>query len=212
MMPVFRSDRESAPAWCEMEYFEIVELPAGSTHTFRRIGRTEKLIVCAGRCCIASGEQTTVAEAGANLDLTASDQHFNVVEVHSDVILVRMCGHWSEPTGRSGRFSARTSEDIPERGDPSDYPKTTSFDNHFHDCDEYWIIYRGRGIAVSEGKQYEVRSGDCVATGMHFHHDFAQVFEPVEAVFFETTLEGAKRLGHLWEHTHGPAQPKRDRM
>ena len=46
------------------------------------------------------------------------------------------------------------------------------FDCHFHDCDEYWILFAGRGIAVSEGKRYEVASGDCVATGMGHHHDF----------------------------------------
>ncbi len=39
------------------------------------------------------------------------------------------------------------------------------------------------------------------------HHDFPRAFEPVKAVYFETTLDGQKRLGHLCEHTHGPAQP-----
>jgi hypothetical protein len=45
---------------------------------------------------------------------------------------------------------------------------------------------------------------------MGHHHDFPQVREPVWAVYFETTLRGAKRRGHLWEHTHGPARPTVD--
>ena len=82
---------------------------------------------------------------------------------------------------------------------------------HYHDCDEYWILFEGSGIAASEGKLYEVSQGDCVATGMGHHHDFPRVFEPVKAVYFETTLEGKKRRGHLWNHTHGQAEPRKER-
>jgi mannose-6-phosphate isomerase-like protein (cupin superfamily) len=67
-------------------------------------------------------------------------------------------------------------------------------------------------VVVSEGKAYEVAPGDCLATGMGHHHDFPRVHEPVKGVYFETTLEGLKRRGHLWNHTHGPAQPRRDRV
>jgi len=34
----------------------------------------------------------------------------------------------------------------------------------------------------------------------------------VKAVFFETTLEGKQRTGHLWNHTHGVAQPRLERV
>jgi mannose-6-phosphate isomerase-like protein (cupin superfamily) len=54
--------------------------------------------------------------------------------------------------------------------------------------------------------------GDCLAIGMGHHHDFPLVTLPVRAVYFETTLEGEKRRGHLWEHTHGPAVPWLDRV
>src|SRR5690606_21474727 len=121
--------------------------------------------------------------------------------------LVRMCGRWGDMTGGSGIFGVTNSNNPSDGGDPVDYPKATNFDRHFHDCDEYWVILKGSGIAVSEGKSYKVGPGDCVATGMGHHHDFPQAFEPIKAVFFETTLRGQKRLGHLWEHTHGPAEP-----
>ena len=97
-------------------------------------------------------------------------------------------------------------------GDPTPYARNTVFDQHYHDFDEYWIITKGRGRVVTEGQVYDVAPGDCVATGMGHHHDFPLVFEEITGIYFETTLQGQKRLGHLWNHTHGPAVPKLDRI
>ena len=47
---------------------------------------------------------------------------------------------------------------------------------------------------------------------MGHHHDIKYVGEPLEAVYFETTLMGKKRRGHLWNHTHGTAEPVWDRV
>lgn len=210
-MPVFRSGKGLAPDWCELEYFEIVELPVGSSHEFKRVGKKEKLIVVKGGCCIAFGGGKIDASQRTNLDLDTSDGHFSVSEVSSDSTLVRMCGHWGEETGGAGIFTVGAADGRQDKGDPVDYPKDTSFDNHYHDCDEYWIVFDGKGIAVSEGKSYEVGPGDCIATGMGHHHDFPQVFETIRGVYFETTIEGKKRRGHLWNHTHGQAEPAIDR-
>jgi mannose-6-phosphate isomerase-like protein (cupin superfamily) len=195
-----------------MEFFEIVELSPGATHRFERIGQKEKLIVGKGQCRIAFAGQTVTAEEPANLDLEKTDDQFEVVETLSDTTLIRMCGHWGDDTGGAGIFAVQKSGSPRKRGESVDYPKDTGFDSHYHDCDEYWILFEGGGIAVSEGKRYEVGPGDCVATGMGCHHDFPQVFEPVKAVYFETTMEGEKRRGHLWNHTHGTAQPKAERI
>lgn len=204
-MPVFKSGKGLAPEWCEMEYFDITELSPGDKHTFERIGEKEKLIVCKGRCRIAFGGQVVDAEQNANLDLTPGAQ-FEVTDVQEPTTLIRMCGRWGNDVGGSGIFPVWNVDDPKDSGDPVEYPKTTCFDNHFHDCDEYWIFFQGRCIAVSEGKSYEVGPGDCVVTGMGHHHDVQRVIEPGAAVFFETTMEGLKRPGHLWEHTHGVAE------
>jgi mannose-6-phosphate isomerase-like protein (cupin superfamily) len=195
-----------------LEYFEVVELAPGARHTFERVGRKEKLVVGQGVCRLRFGRRVVTAERGANLSLDTPDGRFEVLEALSDTILIRMCGRWGEETGGSGLFTAEASSGSPNAGDPVDYPKETGFDSHYHDCDEYWIIFRGRGIAVSEGQSYEVGPGDCVATGMGHHHDLPRVLEPIEAVYFETTLEGQKRHGHLWSHTHGPAEPRAERV
>ena len=64
---------------------------------------------------------------------------------------------------------------------------------------------------VSEGRHYAVGPGDCVATRRGDHHDFPLAPEPVTAVYLETTLRGRRRRGHLWDHTHGPAEPHAER-
>jgi mannose-6-phosphate isomerase-like protein (cupin superfamily) len=211
-VPVFTSGEGLAPDWCEMSFFETVTLGRGDRRLFERVSPKEKVIVCLGQCRLGTEGERTVARAGGNLDRPETADHWEVDEVTEHTVLVRMCGQWGEVTGASGLFSVRESLAPHDRGDPVPYPKATDFDCHYHDCDEYWIIWEGRGLAVSEGQFYDVGPGDCVATGMGHHHDFARADEPVRAVYFETTLEGAKRLGHLREHTHGPARPRRDRI
>jgi len=214
-MPVFRSGKGLAPDWCELEFFDIVDLKPGDTHTFERMGKKEKVIVGEGKCLVVANGEERELEKGKMIDIVGPDTApVKVVQVMEPSTLIRMAGRWGEQVGGSGLFPVWNSEDgsPPKWGGPVDYRKTTGFDNHFHDCDEYWILFRGRGIAASEGKFYEVGPGDCVATGMGHHHDFPEVIEPVLAVFFETTLQGRKRLGHLWEHEHGPAEPQPERV
>jgi mannose-6-phosphate isomerase-like protein (cupin superfamily) len=199
-----------APAWCEMTFFEIVTLPRGAHHRFARRAPKEKLIVCQGRALIAIDGSEVDATAGRNLDLPSGAEGFDVREIHEEIVAVRLCGDWGEETGGSGLFTVASSDSPADRGDPVPYPKTTNFDSHYHDCDEYWVVWAGRGEAVSEGQAYDVVPGDCVATAMDHHHDVPHVREPLHGVYFETTLRGKKRRGHLWEHTHGPAHPAPD--
>ncbi len=201
-MPVFKSGKNLAPSWCEMEFFDIVRLYEGNTHSFERVATKEKLFVGQGHCRITSGNCKITAQQGDVVDLAATLEPFEVKEVLSPTVLVRVCGHWGEETGGCGVFTLDNS-DLPQNlGDPTSYARTTNFDNHYHDCDEYWIIYEGKGLAVSEGEFYEAGAGDCVATAHGHHHDFPQVFATVKGIYFETTLHGQKRLGHLWRHTH----------
>ena len=209
-MPVFRSESKH-PDWCELEHFAVKGLAAGEQYLFERRGEVEKLIVGAGRCRLRAGAEEFEAAEGANLDL-AGPGVFEVLEADEAVTLIHMCGRWGEETGGSGIFTSASSPQPQDKGDPVAYDKQTNFDCHFHDCDEYWIVFQGRARAVSEGKAYQVGPGDCVATGMGHHHDLPLVYEPLRAVYFETTMEGQKRRGHLWDHTHGPAQARAERI
>ena len=209
-MPVFKAGKGQAPGWCELEFFEVVHLNPGDTRLFTGETEKEKLIVGSGACQLKVDGQLIDASERANMDLETGQ--FEVTKVLEPTTLIRMCGHWGDELGGSGIFTAALNDNREDRGDPVGYEKETGFDRHFHDCDEYWIFFEGGGIAVSEGKHYELGPGDCLATGMGWHHDLPKVYEPVKAVYFETTMEGEKRRGHLWEHTHGEAQPKVDRV
>ena len=209
-MPMFRSE-DQYPDWCELEHFEVVRLNAGDEYGFARRGEVEKLIVGGGLCRLRVGAEEVEAATGANIDL-AGPGSFEVLEVEEAATLVRFCGHWGAETGGSGIFTMDNSPQPEDKGDPVPYEKWTNFDSHFHDCDEYWIILEGQARAVSEGKAYEMKPGDCLATGMGHHHDMPLVHESVRGMYFETTLEGQKRRGHLWAHTHGPAEPQAERV
>jgi len=49
---------------------------------------------------------------------------------------------------------------------------------------------------------------------MGWHHDVLSVKDdkPIRAIWFEGTLEGQKRVGHLWEPQHGKAKPRAKRV
>ena len=210
-MPITKSGEDNAPAWCGLSYFEVVTLAKGETRDFMRRSKREKIIVGTGTCEIRVGDEVVAGEFKTNVDLQNDSDHFAVRTLNDPATLVWMCGDWETETS-SGIFQVGKSDEREDKGDAVDYAKETSFDCHYHDCDEYWILYEGCGVAVSEGKSHEVGPGDCVATGMGFHHDFPIVHEAVKSVYFETGLEGEGRRGHLWDHTHGVAVPQAERV
>lgn len=202
-------------AWPKLEYVEVLDLPSGTVSEFDRRRERERLVVADGRATV-TGADGGDAEAGGGetFTLDGSGGAFRVAASEATTV-VRLCGTWApEPeTGGIGVFDVETTDDPADDGDPVGYGKETGFDAHFHDCDEYWVVLEGRAVAVSEGRFYEVGAGDIVATGMGHHHDVPQLLaEPLVGVYFETTLEGEKRQGHLHEHTHGPADPKTRRV
>lgn len=208
-MPVLRAeangDLDKAPDWCELERYSIHSLIAGAEHSWNAENRANKLVVVEGACRVEAR-----SSSGAGADLSRG-QTFDVeagayvVRAAEPTVVVELGGQWGAECGGSGIFGVVRAAEPGDVGDPVDYPKHTTFDRHYHDCDEYWILVRGRGTASSEDVLYPVGPGDCVATRMGHHHDFPLVDEPVLAVFFETTMRGECRRGHLWEHTHGPA-------
>jgi mannose-6-phosphate isomerase-like protein (cupin superfamily) len=212
-MPVLRSGKGKAPGWCELEDFEFIELKRGETRKLSREGKKEEIIVCSGFVEAASGDVACFLAEGGKMDLNSERAAPYCLTARSEQALVfRAMGRWESING-SGLFFAQRGTP-PTFDTPHEYEKTTGFDNHYHDCDEYWIFFEGRCRAASEGKIYEVGAGDCVATGMGWHHDVVSVESegPAKAIWFEGTLEGEKRFGHLWEPKHGKAEPKRERV
>lgn len=205
-MSVFRSG-DAAPGWCELEDFEVIDLKRGERVTRARTTRTERVMVTRGTARVRVPDGAIVLKEAQFLDLPPGAA-FLADGISESAQLVRLCGAWGSEMGGCGIFRAVLGAPKPPFGDPWSYPKRTSIDRHYHDCDEYWVILEGRGTVAIDDTLMPVAPGDCVAIRMGHPHDFPDVETEVRAVFFETTLAGEKRIGHLWDHTHGTARPQ----
>lgn len=84
------------------------------------------------------------------------------------------------------------------------------FDRHYHDCHEYWLVFKGKAKILSEGQEYYVMPGDIVCTQVGDEHDVLEVYEDFEAFWFEEATPPGGRTGHLHkseEKARGHAVP-----
>ena len=207
-MGIFRSG-EAPPAWCELRRFSI-ERPAGGTRLdHARAEPRERLLVTRGRCCVRWSGRAMVLRAGQFLDPVADD--WTVDGITDDAELLRLSGRWGEEIAGCGIWTLQNEAGATHSGDPVAYPKRTRLDPHYHDYDEYWFVLDGAATVVVSGRAAKVAAGDAVSIGMGHHHDMPEVDGVMRGAFFETTVEGRKRLGHLWNHTHGVAEPRPER-
>lgn len=209
MAPLLTSHQVDYPSWCELRTYAIRSIGADSSLEWLAKHPANKLVVFDGACRLRSQSGATRnVPVGGSVDVQPGG-HL-IMASASPSVVVLLGGRWGEPIGGVGLFSVSTVGNVADAGDPFDYRKTTGFDRHYHDCDEYWIFVAGGGTVYSEGLRYDARPGDCIATRAGHHHDFAEAHGDARGVYFETTLHGQKRRGHLWEHRHGPAVPAVD--
>ena len=71
------------------------------------------------------------------------------------------------------------------------------FDLHYHDCDEYWLIFAGRARVTVGAGTYVVGPGDIVCTPTGTEHDVVGVYETLEGFWFEAATPEGGRVGHL---------------
>lgn len=209
-MPRIVGQRDALPDWCELKRFEIVPLDQSGARLEPR-GPKDRLVSCDGPVNVRFDGRSQVVGNGQFLDFGPEDGPATVVPVYGSGRVVWLSGDWSDELGGCGLFTVSEPDDRTDRGDPVSYPKTTGLDSHYHDCDEYWILLDGKATVVVGGEAGDFTPGDCLCIGMGYHHDMPHAPEPVKAVYFETGLERQKRVGHLWEHTHGPASPAEGR-
>jgi mannose-6-phosphate isomerase-like protein (cupin superfamily) len=205
-MPAFRAVPDKAPEWCEVESFETLSFHTEEAKSINRRSTSECIVVVSGSCAIRRRDYVVNLHPGEKMSIEREDYPYQITCLSDPLIIVRLCGHWGGETGSCGMFELRNSESPRNDGDPVSYPRGTCFDNHYHDFDEYWILINGRCVAISEGRLFLLGPGNCLATGKGHHHDIPLVMEPVSGVYFEGTLEGKKRAGHLWTHRDGPAE------
>ena len=71
------------------------------------------------------------------------------------------------------------------------------FDCHHHDCDEYWLVFRGKAKVMTEGRDFYVKAGDIVCTKAGDEHDVVEVYEEMQSFWFEDATPAGGRVGHL---------------
>ena len=79
------------------------------------------------------------------------------------------------------------------------------FDCHYHDCNEYWLVFRGKAKVMTEGRAHYVKSGDIVCTRAGDEHDVVEIYEDLEAFWFEDETPAGGRIGHLHLDAHKAA-------
>ena len=68
---------------------------------------------------------------------------------------------------------------------------------HFHDCNEFWIIIKGRGIATTENVTDELGPGDMLIIKAGDEHSLV-VIEGMVAVYFHGVMAPDGRFGYLY--------------
>ena len=209
-MPVVKLGQK-LPAWCDVSSYEIFNLEKGQKKEIALKDKKAAVVICAGTGVVSTADGgKTGYTAEAILMLTEGFEIY--AETTLEVCVVH--GDLGEKCVWFGLFTVNEAgkETAVDAGTKADYFRNSDFDNHYHDCDEYWIILSGSGTAYTENKPFEVEAGDCVITGAGWHHDFPVVKTPVRGVYYETTMTGQKRGGHLHEHTHGAAVPQKNKV
>ncbi len=73
------------------------------------------------------------------------------------------------------------------------------FDRHFHDSNEYWLFYEGKGKVTVGNEPYYVQGGDVVCTPAGSAHDIVEIYEELEGFYLEEPLRDGGTIGHRHE-------------
>lgn len=194
------------PDWCELKSFSVHDLSAGSEMRATVSHPKARLLATAGSFQLKQAGRSQVLREQQFMPLEPGEYSLSASGPAQAMLLE---GSWGEELGGCGTFRAENVANPSDRGDKVDYQKRTNVDAHYHDCDEYWLILEGRATCVVDGEHVAVKPGDCLLIPMGALHDMPDAPEPVKAVYFESSLRGQKRIGHLWQHTHGPTRSSR---
>jgi mannose-6-phosphate isomerase-like protein (cupin superfamily) len=83
-------------------------------------------------------------------------------------------------------------------------------DVHYHDGDEFWIVFRGHFNIDYAGLKVPTRPGELLAFGKGYEHGIEELDEAMQAVVMAMPLEDRKRDGHLNREVHGEPVPGRE--
>lgn len=145
------------------------------------------------RITVVSGQVEVVSECGRvtlhkrdYFDIPASGATITN-SGQSMVELVRVMGHWDH--------TVRNEICMFRPGNPCDY--------HYHDGDEYWVVFRGHFTIDYNGMRIPMKPGELLAAGKGIPHGTLDPEEAMNAIVMAMPLEDAKRDGHLNHKNNG---------
>jgi mannose-6-phosphate isomerase-like protein (cupin superfamily) len=210
-MPVISPGAEM-PAWSKLRSYQTFEVAPDAKLFIPASQPNARLLTMSGMCIAASGRTRTALWPQQFLDIQPGARGFEVLGTRHPCKLMLFEGHWGEGVGACGVYEIFPNAPNPNTGDPFAYEKSTTFDSHYHDFDEYWMVLKGACEVVIGPSHFHAGPGDCVVLGLGHHHDITKIDGSLYFAFFQTIPEGAARSGHLWEHMHGKAQPDPSRL
>lgn len=201
-MPVFKYGNELNLGKCEVKKIDIIYMGMHENFNIHNQMKKEAIFVGEGKVTLKTKLDEIELKKNEHREFSNGENSLDQIIANENSIVLSIAGNWKNHHGSRGVFELTRCNYPKNIGDAVNYMRNTEFDNHFHDCDEFWILFEGSGEVVTEGKRYLVKAGDCVFTKAGDHHDFPIVNNTIKAVWFETSFIGKKREGHLWNHTH----------
>ena len=188
-MPLLKCSEDMMPSWSDLDFIDVINLKEGEIRSFISTSEREMYFIGDGICKMIINRKISYAKGGHTFKIESLNSTIKV-KAETDCVVIVIGGHWEGLTGTHGVFTIDNSDNPKNEGDQTEYPRKTNFDNHYHDCDEYWVIFKGSGLAVSEGEKYELKPGYCLATKMGDHHDIPEVYEEIQCGLVRIFVEG----------------------
>jgi mannose-6-phosphate isomerase-like protein (cupin superfamily) len=182
-----RSDG-SLPYW---GYYQDSPLPSSrrieKTHPKQRITVLSGDVQAessAGRVTLHKRDYFDIPDEGATLTNVGT----SMAEVG------HVLGHW--------KGTIRNEICMFQPGNPCDY--------HYHDGDEYWVIFRGHFTLDYNGRKVPVGPGTLMAAGKGYEHGALDPEETMNGIVMAMPLEDQERDGHLNRENNGEPVPGRE--
>jgi mannose-6-phosphate isomerase-like protein (cupin superfamily) len=137
-----------------------------------------------GRFQLHKRDYYDVPASGATLTNTGS----------SMAELARIEGHWDH--------TIRSEICMFQPGNPCDY--------HYHDGDEYWVVFRGHFNIDYEGLKVPTKPGELLAFGKGYEHGLLEPEDVMQGIVLAMPLEDRRRDGHLNRERNGNPVPGRE--
>ncbi len=164
--------------------------------TSRRIEPTrpkDRIVVISGDVQVVSDHGRFTLHKRDYYDIPASGAILTNASA-SMAELARIEGHWAH--------TIRSEICMFQPGNPCEM--------HYHDGDEYWVVFRGHFSVDYNGLQVPTGPGELIAFGKGYEHGLTEPGEVMQAIVLAMPLEDAQRDGHLNRERNGDPVPGRE--